>query len=437
MAELKPGWKRVKFGEVVRLNKETCKDPQAAGINRVIGLEHLEPGDLRVHSWADVADGTTFTNRVRPGQVLFGKRRAYQRKVAVADFDAICSGDIYVFETADPTQLMQELLPYICQTDSFFEYAVGTSAGSLSPRTNWKSLTQYELALPPLEEQRRMVKLMTAAHAVTKYQADAHSALAAVVQAAYVEDILGICDSEWITGRLKETSFPKGWSLVPAEAICVDIITKGATPTGQLTSKETGIPFYKVYNLTFSGALDFSVDPTWITALGHNELRRSSVRSGDILMNIVGPPLGKVSRVPKEMPEGNINQAIARFRTNSDSLSTWLEAYLLSPIAQTWLSRRSKKTSGQQNLTLETCRDLLVPIPPDLDDRLALLKELSDANVKSTNRFKEARDYASMVSEWSLTLNPLGHEWKTREMSEGSVKQLLVHEVPHGDDKIS
>jgi type I restriction enzyme S subunit len=160
MTDLKPGWQRVKFGEVVRLNKETCKDPEAAGINRVIGLEHLEPGDLRVRSWADVADGTTFSNRVRPGQVLFGKRRAYQRKVAVADFDAICSGDIYVFETADQTQLLQELLPYICQTESFFEYAVGTSAGSLSPRTNWKSLASYEFVLPTLKEQRRIVDLL-------------------------------------------------------------------------------------------------------------------------------------------------------------------------------------------------------------------------------------------------------------------------------------
>jgi len=131
MTDLKPGWKQVKFGEVVRLNKETCKDPESEGINRVIGLEHLEPGDLRVRSWADVADGTTFSNRVRPGQVLFGKRRAYQRKVAVANFDAICSGDIYVFESSDASRLVPDLLPFICQTDSFFDYAIGTSAGSL------------------------------------------------------------------------------------------------------------------------------------------------------------------------------------------------------------------------------------------------------------------------------------------------------------------
>ncbi len=148
--------KRVRFGDVVRLVKETCKDPRAAGIERVIGLEHLEPGDLRVRSWNDIADGTTFTTLVRPGQVLFGKRRAYQRKVAIADFDAVCSGDIYVFECADPQLLLPELLPFICQTNGFFEHAVGTSAGSLSPRTNWSSLAQYQFMVPPLEEQKRV-----------------------------------------------------------------------------------------------------------------------------------------------------------------------------------------------------------------------------------------------------------------------------------------
>lgn len=161
MRELKPGWRRVKFGEVVRLGKERSADPAADGLDRYVGLEHLEPGDLRIRSWGNVADGTTFTTRFRPGQVLFGKRRAYQRKVAVADFEGVCSGDIYVFESANPKHLLPELLPFICQTDAFFDYAVGTSAGSLSPRTNWTSLAEYEFALPPLGEQGRMVATIT------------------------------------------------------------------------------------------------------------------------------------------------------------------------------------------------------------------------------------------------------------------------------------
>ncbi len=164
MAEknLKPGWRKVKFGDVVRLSKARCADPLAEGIERYVGLEHLEPGDLRIRRWGNVADGVTFTSLFKPGQVLFGKRRAYQRKVAVADFAGVCSGDIYVLESQDATVLLPELLPFICQADAFFDHAVGTSAGSLSPRTNWTSLADFEFALPPMEEQRRTLALLNA-----------------------------------------------------------------------------------------------------------------------------------------------------------------------------------------------------------------------------------------------------------------------------------
>lgn len=187
MAELKPGWQRVKFGDVVRLSKERCADPVAAGIERYIGLEHLEPGDLRVRSWGDVADGTTFTTRVRPGQVLFGKRRAYQRKVAVADFDAVCSGDIYVFESADPNRLLPDLLPFLCMTDAFFDHAVGTSAGSLSPRTNWTSLAGYEFSLPPREEQLRVLPLLNSASNVV-LAARAQTIALRIVDSAFLSE---------------------------------------------------------------------------------------------------------------------------------------------------------------------------------------------------------------------------------------------------------
>lgn len=161
------GWTRVAFGDVVRLSKTRVADPEAAGIERVVGLEHIEPGDLRIRRWGDVADGTTFTTLFKPGQVLFGKRRAYQRKVAVADFEGVCSGDIYVLEPAND-RLMPELLPFRCQTDAFFDHAVGTSAGSLSPRTNWTSLASFEFLLPPIQEQARLVGLLKGAEATTE-----------------------------------------------------------------------------------------------------------------------------------------------------------------------------------------------------------------------------------------------------------------------------
>lgn len=154
----KASWTRVAFGDVVHLSKQKAKNPEVEGYDRVVGLEHIEPGDLRIRRWADIADGTTFNSVFKPGQVLFGKRRAYQRKVAVADFEGVCSGDIYVMEPSSD-QLLPELLPFICQTDAFFDHAVGTSAGSLSPRTNWNSLADFEFLLPPIQEQARLVKV--------------------------------------------------------------------------------------------------------------------------------------------------------------------------------------------------------------------------------------------------------------------------------------
>ena len=154
------GWKRVRFGDVVENVNETERDPEAAGIDRFIGLEHMEPGSLHVRALGQ--RGATVRHSpdaAAPGQVLFGKRRAYQRKVAVAEFDAVVSGDIYVLASKND-RLLPELLPFICMSERFFQHAVGTSAGSLSPRTNWTSLASFEFDLPPLDQQERITEIL-------------------------------------------------------------------------------------------------------------------------------------------------------------------------------------------------------------------------------------------------------------------------------------
>jgi len=156
------GWRMMRFGDVVRNCTAAERDPLAAGFERYVGLEHIEPECLKIKSWGLVADGTSFTRVFRKGQVLFAKRRAYQRKVAVADFDGICSSDILVFEPKGD-ELIPELLPFIVQSDGFFEHALGTSAGSLSPRTRWSQLKEYEFPLPPRDEQRRIADILWAA----------------------------------------------------------------------------------------------------------------------------------------------------------------------------------------------------------------------------------------------------------------------------------
>ncbi|MGE0540934.1 MAG: restriction endonuclease subunit S [Dehalococcoidia bacterium] len=158
---LPPNWRMVTFGEAVRNVDEYERAPLEAGLERYVGLDHLDPGSLHIRRWGLIAEGTSFTRRFRTGQVLFAKRRAYQRKAAAAEFDGICSGDLLVFEVRSET-MVPEILPFLVQSDAFFAHALQTSAGSLSPRTRWSNLTTYEFALPPKEEQRRMAELLWA-----------------------------------------------------------------------------------------------------------------------------------------------------------------------------------------------------------------------------------------------------------------------------------
>lgn len=156
--------KRVKFGDVVLNLNETVRSGVEHSLTRVVGLEHIDSGDPELRRWDELSslpDGTSFTRVFRKGQVLFGKRRAYQRKVAVASFDGICSSDILVFASRS-RELHPDFLLYVVQSDGFFAHALQTSSGSLSPRTRWQDLATFEFELPTIEEQHRIVEMMTA-----------------------------------------------------------------------------------------------------------------------------------------------------------------------------------------------------------------------------------------------------------------------------------
>lgn len=156
----KTNWKLVKFGDVVFEPKETMKDIVSDGIEHVVGLEHITSGDVHLRNSASIDESTTFTKKFAKGDVLFGRRRAYLKKAAVAHFDGICSGDITVFRAKN--NLLPELLPFIVNNDKFFDYAVQHSAGGLSPRVKFKDLANYEFLLPPKDQQAQLAELLWA-----------------------------------------------------------------------------------------------------------------------------------------------------------------------------------------------------------------------------------------------------------------------------------
>lgn len=181
---------KVLLGDVSMERRETYKGSK--GRYPIVGLEHLIPEEVTLTAWADGSDNT-FTKIFRKSDMLFGRRRAYLKKAAMAPFDGICSGDITVI-VAKPDYLLPELLPFIIQNDALFDFAVEKSAGSLSPRVKWEHLKNYEFDLPDMEKQREFADLLWAMDATKKSYQRLIAATDELVKSQFVEQFgnLGI-----------------------------------------------------------------------------------------------------------------------------------------------------------------------------------------------------------------------------------------------------
>lgn len=158
---LNTGGKVVKFG-VIADNIAVRVKPSEADSDIYVGLEHLDPETLHLKKWGHPSDVDGDKLRFWKGDVIFGRRRAYQRKLAIAECDGICSAHAMVLR-AKPKIILPEFLPFFLQSDMFMERAIGISVGSLSPTINWRTLREEEFPLPPIDEQKRIAEILWAA----------------------------------------------------------------------------------------------------------------------------------------------------------------------------------------------------------------------------------------------------------------------------------
>jgi len=153
----------VRFEQMAGLVQDRIESPSEAGVERYVGLKHLDPDSLKIRRWGEPSDVESAHLLFRPGDIIFCKRRVYQRKLAVADFHGICSADAMVLR-ARADVVLPEFLPFFMQSDAFMNRALEISAGSLSPRIKWRTLAEQEFTLPPMNEQRRIMKALQASY---------------------------------------------------------------------------------------------------------------------------------------------------------------------------------------------------------------------------------------------------------------------------------
>lgn len=156
-------WTRVRFGDVIKFVKDSA-DPNSGELDRYVAGEHMDTDNVHIRHWGTVGDGylgPAFIRRFRKGQVLYGSRRTYLKKVAFAEFDGITANTTFVLEAADG-KFHQPLLPWLMLSQMFTEHSVRESKGSTNPYINFPDIAKFEFDLPPLDQQRRMADILWA-----------------------------------------------------------------------------------------------------------------------------------------------------------------------------------------------------------------------------------------------------------------------------------
>ncbi|MCG2717295.1 MAG: restriction endonuclease subunit S [Nanoarchaeota archaeon] len=162
--KLPNGWKKVKFGDVVKKINDKVSNREEWTFDRYIGGEHFDEGEIRVTKSNPIKEneeviGSAFHMRFKPGQVLYVTRNPRLRKGGMVDFEGVCSNVSFVME-ADEKELLQSLLPFIIQTEDFVRHTCNNAHGSTNPFLNWKDIAKYEFLLPSLEEQKKISEVL-------------------------------------------------------------------------------------------------------------------------------------------------------------------------------------------------------------------------------------------------------------------------------------
>jgi type I restriction enzyme S subunit len=156
----KSTWESFRFEEITNRVAETV-DPKTTDLKTYVGLEHIDAENIHIKRFGTPDDVSGGKLKCYPGDVIFGKRRAYQRKAAVVDFEGICSAHAFVFR-ANPKVIDPKLFPFFLHSDQFMHRAVDISVGGLSPTINWGDLKGQEFLLPPKAEQALLAELLWA-----------------------------------------------------------------------------------------------------------------------------------------------------------------------------------------------------------------------------------------------------------------------------------
>jgi type I restriction enzyme, S subunit len=381
---LKPGWKMFMFGDFVQ-NVSVRVDPAEAKTDVYVGLEHLDPSTLHLRKWGHPSDVTGQKLAFKKGDVIFGRRRAYQRKLAVAEFDGICSAHAMVVR-AKPEMILPEFLPFFLQSDMFMDRAIAISVGSLSPTINWTALKVLEFSLPPLDEQKRIAEILWAADETTERYADS---------ALRIVDIADATLSKSFEKHKEVLSWTPAIDV--CEKISVGIVIK---PASYYVAKGGHAALRSLNVMPGRFVLDELV---YISEEGQKKNNKSILKEGDVVVVRTGRP-GDACVVGTEQAGFNaIDLIIAR--PSKGLLPEYLSSFVNSGLAKQQM-RRGIAGTAQSHFNIGEFKKLLIPMMPleDQQEALSLLEQVRAKQAVLTDHLVTAAEVRKALLNKSTTV---------------------------------
>lgn len=353
-------WSRLRFGDIVE-NVNERVEPGTAAEAIYVGLDDLDSGSLHIRRWGKGSDVIGTKLGFRKGDVIFGRRRAYQRKLAVAEVDGICSAHAMVAR-AKPKVILPEFLPFLMMSDKFMKRAVDISVGSLSPTINWTTLKLEEFDLPPLDQQRRMAEILRAVDANIQASSANLDVLSALKYAAMEEFTL--YGKPMKSDKVKQSKHPM--RLLDEVATCQYGLSCALSETGRY-------PILRMMNydeeLVAATDLKYADMPAEVAA-------DFEIKKGDILFNRTNSA-ELVGKVGIANLDGCYLFASYLVRVQTDRsllLPAFLNYYLNSPHGQTSVREFATPGVSQSNISAGNLKKVKVPVPPILEQELLVRK---------------------------------------------------------------
>lgn len=151
-------WEIEEFGKFTELEKEKFNPVDNESL-KCLELEHFEQGTGNILGWINSSEQKSTKNKFKKGQVLFGKLRPYLQKYWHAEFDGVCSSEVWVLNSKTK-KCNNDYLFRLIQHNHFIQVA-NVSSGSKMPRADWDYVSSFPFPLPPLSEQTAIANLLS------------------------------------------------------------------------------------------------------------------------------------------------------------------------------------------------------------------------------------------------------------------------------------